>query len=228
LNIRSTKKFFEENNVVALKADKNVSPEVNELLKELGNSSTAIPYYAIYSPGMKEPIHFGGNFLTGGTVRDVLQQALDANEATANASSPPAATETDAKAANSRTELDWRAFSKDIIEDVVNNGEIAFVDFSAPWCAPCLRDKKLALDVQATKEFFDANKIVPIYANIDESENATKLLENIKGEARIPHYAIYHPGAKEPLHFSGPLTPDSVKQKIQEAIESASPRVSSR
>jgi len=83
LNIRSTKRFFEENNIVALKADKNVSPEVNELLKELGNSSTAIPYYAVYSPGLKEPIHFGGNFLTGGAVQEVLQKALGETEETA-------------------------------------------------------------------------------------------------------------------------------------------------
>lgn len=89
MNIRSTKRFFEDNNIVALKADKNVSPEVNGLLKELGNSSTAIPYYAVYSPGLKEPIHFGGNFLTGGAVQEVLQKALDANEKTALSNGKP-------------------------------------------------------------------------------------------------------------------------------------------
>lgn len=64
--------------MVALKADKNKSPEVNELLKELGNSATAIPYYAIFSPGLDKPIHFGGNILTTGKVREVVQKGLDA------------------------------------------------------------------------------------------------------------------------------------------------------
>ena len=78
MNIRSTKRFFEENNVVAVKADKDKMPGVNDLLKELGNTSTAIPYYAIFSPGLDEPIHFGGNVLTAGQVEDVVQEALDA------------------------------------------------------------------------------------------------------------------------------------------------------
>lgn len=214
--------------MIALKADKNVSPEVNELLKELGNSSTAIPYYAVYSPGLAEPIHFGGNFLTGGAVQDVVQQALDAVEQTAksNVKQTKAVSEIDSTV--SAAKLDWQPFSKDVVEEVVNGGEIAFVDFSAPWCAPCLRDKKKALDVPTTKEFFEANKIVPIYANIDDSEYATKLLESLKGNAQIPHYAIYHPGANEPLHFTGPLTPELIKEKFQEVLESAAPRVSSR
>lgn len=85
MNIRRTKKFFEENNVVALKADKDKSPEVNELLKELGNTATAIPYYAIFSPGTNSPDHFGGDFvLTAGEVEERVQKALDA-AASANA-----------------------------------------------------------------------------------------------------------------------------------------------
>lgn len=78
LNIRSTKTFFEENGVVALKADKDKNPGVNDLLKRLGNTATAIPYYAIYSPGWSQPQHFGGNVLTAGGVREVVEEALEA------------------------------------------------------------------------------------------------------------------------------------------------------
>ncbi len=89
MNIYSTKTFFEENNVVALKADKDKMRGVNELLKELGNTSTAIPYYAVFAPGMSRPIHFGGNVLTAGQVREVVQQALDAaTESSANRQVP--------------------------------------------------------------------------------------------------------------------------------------------
>lgn len=78
LNIRSTKTFFDKNGVVALKADKDKNPGVNELLKRLGNTATAIPYYAIYSPGWSEPQHFGGSVLTASGVKEVVQEALDA------------------------------------------------------------------------------------------------------------------------------------------------------
>ncbi len=88
MNIRSTKQFFESNGVVALKADKNESPEVNALLKELGNTATAIPYYAIYAPGLDEPIHFGGNILTASQVKSEVQKALDAAAAFTGGSQP--------------------------------------------------------------------------------------------------------------------------------------------
>jgi len=78
LNIRSTKNLFEEHGVVALKADKDKMPGVNDLLKELGNTATAIPYYAIYSPGWDKPKHFGGTVLTRGTVKTIIEEALEA------------------------------------------------------------------------------------------------------------------------------------------------------
>ncbi len=81
MNIRGTKQFFDEHGVVALKADKDTMAGVDDLLRELGNTATAIPYYAVFSPGLEEPIHFGGNFLTATKVRQVVQEALDAAEA---------------------------------------------------------------------------------------------------------------------------------------------------
>ncbi len=78
LNIRSTKKLFDQHGVVALKADKDKMPGVNDLLKQLGNTATAIPYYAIYSPGWDQPRHFGGNVLTPGKVKTIIEEALQA------------------------------------------------------------------------------------------------------------------------------------------------------
>jgi len=58
------KQWFESNDVVVLKADKTAdSPEVDQLLQELGNSTKAIPYYALIQPDEK-PVHFDGVYLT--------------------------------------------------------------------------------------------------------------------------------------------------------------------
>lgn len=57
-----------------LKADKSQeAPEVDALLVELGNSATAIPYYAMFRP-KEEPVHFNGVFLTAGSFLDRLAQ----------------------------------------------------------------------------------------------------------------------------------------------------------
>ncbi len=80
MNIKNTKKLFEEHGVVALKADKDKNPGVDDLLRKLGNSATAIPYYAIYSPGWDKPVHFGGTVLTGGRVKEIIDEAIKAAE----------------------------------------------------------------------------------------------------------------------------------------------------
>ena len=85
MNIRKTKKLFEENGVVALKADLDKMPVAKELLKEMGNTLTAIPYYAVYSPGWEEPVHWGGDFLTAAKVKRIIDEALAAAEKKKNA-----------------------------------------------------------------------------------------------------------------------------------------------
>lgn len=70
-----TKRLIEKHQVVVLKADKtHEAPEVDELLEELGNSATSIPFYAVYPADGAEPIVFSGP-ITQSYVLDVLQQA---------------------------------------------------------------------------------------------------------------------------------------------------------
>ena len=58
------KLWVESNDVIVLKADKSKdSPEVDQLLQELGNSTKAIPYYALMRPD-ESPVHFNGVFLS--------------------------------------------------------------------------------------------------------------------------------------------------------------------
>ncbi len=84
LNIKQTKQFFEDNNIVALKANKAESEEVVQQLVELGNSEEAIPFYAIYAPGMDQPITTGGPILPGWVI-DSLEMAIGHRAETADA-----------------------------------------------------------------------------------------------------------------------------------------------
>ena len=47
---------------------------MQEILTELGNPSQAIPYYAIYGPGIPEPIRLEGP-ITPGQVTDAIAKA---------------------------------------------------------------------------------------------------------------------------------------------------------
>lgn len=77
MNVRRTHDFFAKNDIVALKADKAKSPEVEQQLVELGNSQKAIPFYAIYAPGLDEPITFSGIITSGGVIKELRQFTQD-------------------------------------------------------------------------------------------------------------------------------------------------------
>ncbi|MEZ6094527.1 MAG: protein-disulfide reductase DsbD family protein [Pirellulaceae bacterium] len=65
-NRKKTKQFFEENNIVALKADNTEeSKEINRFLDQFGNTAHGLPYYAVYHPEKDEPLHFGAQTFTG-------------------------------------------------------------------------------------------------------------------------------------------------------------------
>lgn len=76
MNTAKTKLLVDLYNVKTLKADKTGNaPEVDALLKQLGNRSRAIPYYAIYPAGGGEPIHFGNRPITAEEIVEKLKQA---------------------------------------------------------------------------------------------------------------------------------------------------------
>ena len=77
MNVKKTNAFFKEHEIVALKADKGNESRINEMLalmKELGNSKEAIPFYAIFGPGLDEPLTASGP-ITSGWVYESLEKA---------------------------------------------------------------------------------------------------------------------------------------------------------
>ncbi len=74
MNTDEVAKWIRQNGVVAMKADKTQeSPDIDQLLVELGNTGRGIPFYAIYPGRGGEPITFDGLI--------TQQQVLDALEA---------------------------------------------------------------------------------------------------------------------------------------------------
>ncbi|MEC9091491.1 MAG: hypothetical protein VX438_02210 [Planctomycetota bacterium] len=63
MNIEKTHKYFQENGVIALRADKGdekTGDQVDQLLIDLGNPTRAIPFYALYPAGGGKPVVLDG------------------------------------------------------------------------------------------------------------------------------------------------------------------------
>lgn len=75
LNRTEVAKRVQQLDAVTLKADKTqASPEIDQLLVELGNAGRVIPFYAVFPGRGGEPITFGG-LISQQQVLDALDQA---------------------------------------------------------------------------------------------------------------------------------------------------------
>ena len=72
---------------------------MEEQLVELGNSQKAIPFYAIYAPGLDKPITFSGLITSSGVIKE-LSQFTQARSESARATSPKVAPIVSSAAAN--------------------------------------------------------------------------------------------------------------------------------
>lgn len=92
---------------------------------------------------------------------------------------------------------------------LINSEEIVFVDFYAPWCAPC-RKMTPMIDSHKT-EYKDRITIVKI--NVDVSK---KLMREL-GIVSVPYLVLYH---KENILFSrnGLISREKIKELFNKNI----------
>ena len=66
MNTKKTREYFADQGIKALKADKTTdAPEIDQLLKALGNSNTQIPFYAVFpAKTPNQPQTYSGLFFS--------------------------------------------------------------------------------------------------------------------------------------------------------------------
>jgi thiol:disulfide interchange protein len=67
---------MDANNVALLKADlgaksQETKQEIKDEMKRLGNPLEMLPYYAVYAPGLSEPITISGSITSGKVIRTI-------------------------------------------------------------------------------------------------------------------------------------------------------------
>lgn len=96
MNVKKTYEYFEENGIVAVRADKGVqktSKQIDNLLMSLGNKTKAIPFYAIYPPGGGDPVVLEG-LITSAKVIEVFEKFSREGQESTDPGSKPIETST--------------------------------------------------------------------------------------------------------------------------------------
>ena len=101
-------------------------------------------------------------------------------------------------------ELNWQAYSKATLDQLLSEGRTVFIDTTADWCGTCKLNEHLAINTRTTKQFFEKYNIVALKA--DNTENSVEINQLLDGLGNtlhgLPYYVLYRPGRPEPIHFN--------------------------
>lgn len=120
---------------------------------------------------------------------------------------------------NNAAEDTWASWSEDAVDEVLSNGRIAFVDFTASWCLICQSNKVLVLRTPETAALFEKYKVVPFTADWTlRNSEITRALESYK-RSGVPLYLFLTPeGGRKvlPQNLSHAIIEDGLLKLLNE------------
>ena len=111
----------------------------------------------------------------------------------------------------------WKSFDQREISQLVDNGQVVFVDVTAKWCINCKTNKLAVTGTDEMQKFFADNKVVLMEG--DMTKPSPELLKYIKSFGRygIPVNVVYGPSAKSGILLNALLSKDAVKEAVAQA-----------
>jgi len=107
----------------------------------------------------------------------------------------------------------WQPWQSDRVDQLVDSGQLVFVDFTAAWCVTCQYNKQTTLSRPDVLEDFAAKKIAMLRADWTRRDPAiTEALARL-GRNGVPVYAFYKKG-QAPVVLTEVLSPSEVKSAI--------------
>jgi thiol:disulfide interchange protein len=108
----------------------------------------------------------------------------------------------------------WQQYNPQTVQNLIDDGEPVFIDFTAKWCITCLMNEKTSLDTanfEALARQHNINLFKADWTNRDEQIAAV-----IKqyGRSGVPLYVYYPPHNQNPVILPQILTPNIIRQHL--------------
>ncbi|MBN1403533.1 MAG: thioredoxin family protein [Opitutales bacterium] len=112
--------------------------------------------------------------------------------------------------------IDWRP---GLPEELVANGAIVYVDFTARWCATCQVNKAVVFGSTEVRDFMREHRVYVVKA--DWTRRDEVIAEELArwGKHAVPFNVVYAPGM-DPLELPQVLTPGIVLDALKKAVAS--------
>lgn len=109
----------------------------------------------------------------------------------------------------------WEPWSAESVTRYLAQGRPVFVDFTASWCLSCQVNERVALNQSQVQQAFKQANVALLKADWTEHDAAiSKALAQL-GRSGVPAYALYKPGASEPVLLPEVLTPGIVLDHLR-------------
>lgn len=109
----------------------------------------------------------------------------------------------------------WQKYDAAKVEQLVEDGEKVFVDFTAKWCITCLANEKIALQSEEFEALVKKHRIQTFKADWTSKSADIALALASYGRNSIPLYVYYKDRNSEPVILPQLLTPQILKNYIK-------------
>lgn len=109
------------------------------------------------------------------------------------------------------------AFDEQKIEELVNDGQVVFVDISAEWCVNCKANKIRVLNTESMQSFFKDNHVIQMEGDLTKP-NPT-ILKYLRGLNLygIPVNIVYGPNAKNGIMLATLISQNNIERAVHDA-----------
>ena len=111
-------------------------------------------------------------------------------------------------------EFNWINFNQINIQDLINEGNIVFVDITADWCATCQFNKFNVINSKLIKNIFEKNNIIQVRGDWTKPDKKIEKYLNKFNRFGIPFNVIYSANYPKGVILSELLTTDEIIKTI--------------